>query len=120
MKKTIIALMLALSVGCSATHSFMDNAYVGYVDNQAVVMFDAGTRNGVKYYRPQFQSDCGHAYNKTYQDDNSSTGCLIRESRINDLHPYNNHPDKVKSKYADNIIVPFESVKASINIPDDI
>ncbi len=80
MKKIITALMLLLSVGCSTHHSFMDNAYVGYIENRAVVMFDAGTRNGVKYYRPQFQSDCGHVYNKTYQDDNSSTGCKIRET----------------------------------------
>ncbi len=70
----------------------MDNALVGNVDNKAVVvLFDAGTRNGVKYYRPQFQSDCGRIYNPIYQMDNGSTTCLIREERI---QKYNNIDNK--------------------------
>ncbi|WP_227535314.1 hypothetical protein, partial [Klebsiella pneumoniae] len=56
-----------------------------------VVLFDAGTRNGVKYYRPQFQSDCGRIYNPIYQMDNGSTTCLIREERI---QKYNNIDNK--------------------------
>ncbi|WP_445336068.1 hypothetical protein ACSR9E_14030 [Citrobacter koseri] len=88
LKKTLIAVLLALSTGCTTTHSFMDKAMIGYVEGQAIVMFPAGERNGVKMYRPQFHSDCGKVYNKIYQMDNGSTGCLIRESRIADLHPY--------------------------------
>jgi len=88
MKKILIGVLLALSAGCTTTHSFMDKAHVGYVDNKAVVLFDASTCNGVKYYRPRFQSDCGRIYNKSYQDDNSSTVCLIRDTRIAELHPY--------------------------------
>lgn len=94
MKKLILIVAL-LVTGCSTQHSFMDRALVGYVDNHAVVLFPAGERNGVKLYRPQFQSEC--SYNKYYQDDNSSTGCLIRESRIVDLRPYKKHvPRKVQ------------------------
>ncbi len=87
--KILILVTALMATGCTTQHSFMNNAFVGYVDNQAVVLFNAGTRNGVKYYRPQFQSDCH--YNKYYQDDNNSTECLIRESRIADLRPYKEH-----------------------------
>jgi len=87
--KILIMVIALMATGCTTQHSFMNNAFIGYVDNQAVVLFTAGTRNGVKYYRPQFQSDCH--YNKYYQDDNNSTECLIRESRIVDLHPYKEH-----------------------------
>lgn len=52
-------------------------------------MFDAGTRNGTKYYRPQFPTDCH--YNKAYFDEQSSTGCVINEARIADIHPYNEY-----------------------------
>lgn len=79
-----------LCTSCTSQHSsWMDNAYVGYVDNQAVVLFDAGTRNGVHYYRPQFQSECH--YNKAYIDEQSSTGCVINEARIADLQLYYRH-----------------------------
>lgn len=88
--KILIVMLVVLLTGCgSVHHSFMDKAFVGTVDNKAtIVLFDAGTRNGVKYYRPQFQSDCGRIYNQIYQADNGSTGCMIRESRIAGLRPY--------------------------------
>ncbi|XFV43178.1 hypothetical protein AAHX04_15040 [Klebsiella pneumoniae] len=91
--KILIVMLVALLTGCSSVHhSFMDNALVGNVDNKAVVvLFDAGTRNGVKYYGPQFQSDCGRIYNPIYQMDNGSTTCLIREERI---QKYNNIDNK--------------------------
>ncbi|EPL6079634.1 hypothetical protein RFG42_004208 [Klebsiella pneumoniae] len=91
--KILIVMLVALLTGCSSVHhSFMDYALVGNVDNKAVVvLFDAGTRNGVKYYRPQFQSDCGRIYNPIYQMDNGSTTCLIREERI---QKYNNIDNK--------------------------
>jgi len=101
MKKLLVGVLLALSVGYSNTHSFMDKAQVGYVDNNAVVLFDAGTRNGVKYYRPQFKRDCGRLYSKLYKDDNTSTGCFIRDSRIADLHPYREHVSKEITYKAD-------------------
>lgn len=73
----------------------MDRAVVGTVDGQyTTVMFPAGERNGVKYFRPQFQSDCGKVYNKIYQSDNTSTGCRIRGSRITNLHLYREHAEQ--------------------------
>ncbi len=35
MKKLLIGLLIALSTGCTTTHSFMDKAYVGYVGDAA-------------------------------------------------------------------------------------
>lgn len=94
MKKILIAVLLALTTACTSSHhSWMDRAHIGYIDNQAVVLFDAGTRNGVKYYRPQFQSQCH--YNKAYFDEQSSTGCVINEERITDIHPYSEHVERV-------------------------
>ncbi len=89
MEKLLIAVLIFLSVGCTTNHYFMDKAKVGYVDGHAVVLFDAGTRNGVHYFRPQFQSDC-HS-NKFYFDEQSSTGCVIRADRIADIHSYREH-----------------------------
>ncbi|MCT8173056.1 hypothetical protein ACRAOD_17445 [Raoultella ornithinolytica] len=91
MKKLLMATIITLTTACTSHHSWMDKAYIGYVDQQAVVMFDAGIRNGVRYYRPQFQSDCH--YNKAYFDEQSSTGCVINETRIADIHPYNKHAE---------------------------
>ena len=91
LKKILIAVLLVLSTGCTTTHSFMDKAMIGYVEGQTIVMFPAGELNSVKMYRPQFHSNCGKVYNKIYQMDNGSTGCMVRESRIADLHPYREH-----------------------------
>jgi hypothetical protein len=94
MKKLLLAAIIALTTACSSVHHvWMDKAYVGYVDQQAVVLFDAGVRNGVKYYRPQFQSQCH--YNMAYFDEQSSTGCVINEARIADLYSYNEHVERV-------------------------
>jgi len=120
MKKLLIGVLIALSVGCSTTHSFMDKAYVGYVDNKAVVLFDAGTRNGVKYYRPKFQSDCGRLYSKIYQDDNTSTGCFIRSSRIAYLRPYREHVSKEIPRKVDTVNGGIEGVNAPSYIPDNL
>ena len=100
MKKLLLAAMLLLTSACSSVHhDWMDKAYVGYVENQAVVLFDAGIRNSVKYYRPQFQSDCH--YNKAYIDEVISTGCVINEARIADLHLYREHIAKELPTRAD-------------------
>lgn len=50
--KILIVMLVVLLTGCgSVHHSFMDKALVGNVDNKAIiVLFDTGTRNGVKYY----------------------------------------------------------------------
>ena len=83
----IITVLIMLCTSCTSQHSsWMDNAYVGYVDNQAVVLFDAGKRNGIQYYRPQFQSECH--FNKAYIDEQSSTGGVINENRIRYLRPF--------------------------------
>lgn len=79
--------MLVLS-GCSNNYTFMDKAKVGTVGKHNIVMFDAGTRNGVQYYRPQFTSDCGKIYNAYYDSDNNSVTCLIRAERITNLRNY--------------------------------
>jgi len=118
MKQLLLVLVLAIA-GCNS-HSLMNDALIGYVDNQAVVVFPAGERNGVKYYRPQFQSDCGRVYNKIYQDDNSSTGCMIRESRLADLHPYYEHTSKVMTKVTDNVHMGLEGVNSLVYIPDNL
>ncbi|MEP9178640.1 hypothetical protein ABKT77_07605 [Enterobacter cloacae] len=119
-KSLFFAAMLALT-GCTATHhDFMDKAYVGYVNNHAVVLFDAGYSNGVKVYRPQFSSDCGKVYDKFYQTDNTSTTCLVRESRIADLHPYNEHIGKEIPHKADTIHDGLEGVNAPSIIPDNL
>ena len=120
MKKILIGVLLALSAGCTTTHSFMDKAYVGYVDSKAVVLFDAGTRNEVKYYRPQFQSDCGRIYNKLYHDDNTSSGCLIRDTHIAELHPYREHVSKVMPHQTDSVHDWLEGVNSPSHIPDNL
>lgn len=102
MKKILLAILITITTACTSSHnSWMDRAYVGYVDNKAVVLFDTGIRNGAKYYRPQFQSDCH--YNKAYFDEQSSTGCVINEARIADLHPYNDHvehePQRISTQF---------------------
>ncbi|CAI0755537.1 Uncharacterised protein [Serratia proteamaculans] len=88
MKKLLAALALATSLlsGCSTTHPWMDNAKVGVVDGeQVVVLFPAG--DGF-YYRPQFSSDCRRTYNKYYQLDNNSTGCRIAAERVSNIRAY--------------------------------
>jgi len=97
----------------------MDKALVGYVYSQhAVVVFPAGERNGVKYYRSQFASDC--SYNKYYQDDDSSIGCMIRESRLVDLRPYRQHIPTVTAKDSSTIHQSLNDVNSSNHIPDNI
>lgn len=112
-------IMVIVLTGCNTHHSFMDKALVGYVDSQhVVVVFPAGERDGVKYYRPKFQSDC--PYNKYYQDDDSSTECMIRETRIADLRPYRDHVPAVTAKGSSTIHDSLEEVNSSISIPDNI
>lgn len=119
-KSLVFAAIVALT-GCTATHhSFMDKAYVGYVNNHAVVLFQDSERNGVKYYRPQFSSGCGKVYDKYYQDDNTSTTCLVRESRIADLHSYNEHSGKEIPHKADTIHDGLEGVNAPSIFPDNL
>lgn len=119
MKKLIITALIMLCTSCTSHYSWMDNAYVGYVDNQAVVLFDAGTRNGVRYYRPQFQSECH--YNKTYIDEQSSTGCLINEARIAELHPYYQHVGRVGKGGSTQFNHEYlEEVNSTLHISDDI
>ncbi|CTT60677.1 hypothetical protein EU721_24805 [Escherichia coli] len=104
MKILIVMLVVLLTCCGSVHHSFMDKAFVGTVDNKAtIVLFDAGTRNGVKYYRPQFHSDCGRTYNPIYQVDNGSTMCLIRDTRITHLKLYNMYMVKVIPNANDSI-----------------
>lgn len=120
LKSLIFAAIVALT-GCTSTHyDFMDKAYVGYVNNYAVVLFDAGYSNGVKVYRPQFSSDCGKVYDKYYQMDNTSTTCLVRESRIADLHPYNEHVGKVVKTRIDTIHEGLEGVNSPSITPDNL
>lgn len=119
MKKLLIAAIIALSGCTSVHHSWMDQAYIGYVDNQAVVLFDAGTRDGSKYYRPQFQSDCH--YNKVYFDEQSSTGCVINEARIADIHPYNEHVKREPLRASTQSNHEFlEGMNSTVHISDDI
>ena len=117
MKTFLIAVLFVLT-GCAKHYSFMDKALVGYVDNQAVVVFPAGERNGVKYYRVLLQSDC--YYNKMYQADNNSTGCMIRESRLANLHPYREHVPKVVPQHSSIVHDSLEGVNSTVHIPDDI
>lgn len=117
MRKLLIAAIIALSGCTSVHHSWMDKAYVGYVDQQAVVLFDAGTRNGTKYYRPQFQSDCH--YNKAYFDEQSIAGCVINEARIADIHPYNEHVEREPQRASTQINHEFlEGVNSTVHISD--
>ena len=120
LKSLVFAAMVALT-GCTGTHhSFMDKAYVGYVNNHAVVLFQDSVRDGVTYYRPQFSSDCGKVYDKYYQMDNTSTTCLVRESRIADLHPYNEHVGKVVKTRTDTIHEGLEGVNSPSIFPDNL
>lgn len=117
MKKLLIAAIIALTTACTSHHSWMDKAYVGYVDQKAVVLFDAGIRNGTKYYRPQFQSDCH--YNKAFFDEQSSTGCVINEARIADIHPYNEHVEREPQRASTQTNHEFmEGVKSTVHISD--
>lgn len=119
----MIAAILAISTGCTSHHAFMDNAVVGIVDNaKVVVMFEDSTKDGVKYYRPQFGSDC--PYNKAYDDDSNSTTCLIRETRITQMDSYNHHKQsgKVLKPSIRNEVVheTIEGTNSSTQIPDNI
>lgn len=120
--KILIVMLVVLLTGCgSVHHSFMDKALVGNVDNKAtIVLFDAGTRNGVKYYRPQFHSECGRVYNPIYQMDNGSTGCMIRAERIADLHSDREHTPKVMTKRTDTNYETLDGVNSPMYIPDNI
>jgi hypothetical protein len=66
----------------------MDKAFVGYVDNQAVVclmlvfVMDGTNRSQLSVIL------------QGYIDEQSSTGC-INEARITDLHPYYQHVGRV-------------------------
>lgn len=118
MKKILLALLITISSGCSTHHSFMDKAYVGYVENHAVVLFDAGERNGAHYYRPQFQSDC--YYSKIYFDEQSSTGCVINAARISDLHPYNEHIQRKPTKRTEINHTFIEDSNSTVHISDNL
>ena len=81
----MILFAATLLTGCSTTHPWMDQAMVGTVDGeQVVVMFPAGDG----FYRPQFSTDCRRIYNKYYQMDNNSTGCRIAAERVSNLRAY--------------------------------
>ncbi|CAI0858092.1 Uncharacterised protein [Serratia quinivorans] len=81
----MILLSMALLSGCSTTHSWMEQAMVGTVDKQhLVVLFPAGDG----FYRPQLINDCLRTYNKYYQMDNTSTGCRIAAERVSNLRVY--------------------------------
>lgn len=120
MKRLFIVVLIMLCTSCTPHHySWMDKAFVGYVDNQAVVLFDAGKRNGIQYYRPQFQSECH--FNKAYIDEQSSTGGVINEARITDLHPYYQHVRRVGKGGSTQINHEYlEGVNSSVHISDDI
>ncbi|WP_413504111.1 hypothetical protein [Serratia grimesii] len=79
----MILFAATLITSCSTTHPWMDQAMVGTVDGeQVIVMFPAGDG----FYRPQFSSDCRR--NKYYQLDNNSTGCRIAAERVSNLRAY--------------------------------
>ncbi|CAI1684784.1 Uncharacterised protein [Serratia liquefaciens] len=91
----MILFLMALLSGCSTTHPCMDQAMVGTVDNQhVVVMFPAGDG----YYRPQFSSDCRRTHNKYYQMDNTSTGCRIAAERVSNLRGYRETGNTVQER----------------------
>lgn len=119
-KKILISLIIFVTTACSS--SFMNDAKVADINGRTIVMFDAGTRNGVKYYRPQFASDC--QYEKIYEDDDTSTGCLIRESRLTNIHSYNHHKKSgkiVKPSIRNEVVQEtIEGTNSSIHIPDNI
>lgn len=96
MKLLVMILFAAtLLTGCSTTHSWMDNAKVGVVDGeQVVVLFPAGDG----YYRPQFSSDCRRTYNKYYQLDNNSTGCRIAAERVSNIRVYREPSNAVQER----------------------
>lgn len=88
MNKLLLAILATIALsGCNGTHSYMDSAYVGVVDgSRTMVLRDAHPRNGVKMYRPQFDSDC--PFSGRYVSDYTSTTCYIRESRVSQLQHY--------------------------------
>lgn len=91
----IILFAATVLTGCSTTHPWMDNAKVGVVDGeQVVVLFPAGDG----YYRPQFSSDCRRTYNKYYQMDNTSTGCRIAAERVSNLRGYRQQSNAVQER----------------------
>lgn len=95
MKLLAMILFATVLTGCSTTHPWMDNAKVGVVDGeQVVVMFPAGDG----YYRPQFSSDCRRTYNKYYQLDNNSTGCRIAAERVSNLRGYRETGNTVQER----------------------
>ncbi|WP_413502239.1 hypothetical protein [Serratia proteamaculans] len=81
----MILFSATLLTGCSTTHPWMDDAKIGIVDEQSVVVLLPA---GDGFYRPQFSSDCRRTYNKYYQLDNNSTGCRITAERVSNLRGY--------------------------------
>lgn len=91
----MILFAATLLPGCTASHPWMDNAKVGVVDEQyVVVLFPAGDG----YYRPQFSSDCRRTYNKYYQMDNTSTGCRIAAERVSNIRGYGETGNTVQER----------------------
>lgn len=91
----MILFSMTLLTGCSTTHPWMDNAKVGVVDGeQVVVLFPAGAG----FYRPQFSSDCRRTYNKYYQMDNNSTGCRIAAERVSNIRAYREQSNAVQER----------------------
>lgn len=119
MKRLSNIVLILLCTSCTGRHLWMEEALVGYVDNQAVVLFDAGIRNSIQYYRPQFPSDCH--YNKVYIDEQSSTGCVINKARITDLHPYYQHAERLPQRISTETNHEFlEGVDSTLHISDNI
>lgn len=87
MKKIMMLLAVLVMAGCST--KFMDNAYVGDINGRTLVIFKDSVQNGVQYYRPQFPSDCQVEF--AYGFDETSTTCRIRESRLSNIHSFNEH-----------------------------
>lgn len=91
----MILFAATLLTGCSTTHPWMDQAMVGTVDGeQVVVLFPAGDG----YYRPQFSSDCRRTYSKYYQLDNNSTGCRIAAERVSNIRGYGETGNTVQER----------------------
>lgn len=76
----------------------------------------------MKYYRPQFHSDCGRTYNPIFQMDNGSTTCFIRDSRVADLQPYNKYLGeesliRVDTQFSHESL---EGIESTVQTNDDI
>lgn len=109
-KLIAVGAVLCSLTACTST-DFMNNAYVGRIDNEnrLTVMF----KNEDGTYRPQFDTDCPAAQYGEYRK--STGGCSISANRITEVESFYEHKNhkphmKIHKKNIQSTIVGTEQI----------